>query len=165
MHTDNSQIIRNRVLDIFAEYINQYKFCNSAMKNYLALLVTSILRNPATEIDSSAAIGYLEQQYQQICEYIKQNYQAASLADIADQLHFSKQYVCKIVKSASGKTFQTLLMERRLEMVKEYLRETSLPIETIAELCGLSTAAHLSRCFKNAFSLPPSAYRENNRVN
>lgn len=159
IHTDNSQIIRNRVLDVFAEYINQYKFCNAAMKNYLALLMTSILRNPNTAIDSSVAISHLEQQYRQVLEYLKQNYQTASLDEIAEQLHFSKQYICKIVKSASGKTFQTLLMEIRLQMVADYLRETALPMESIAELCGFSTAAHLSRSFKNAYGMPPSAYR------
>ena len=161
IHTDNSQTIRNRALDIFAEYINQYPFSDTAMKNYLALLMTSILRNPATEIESSVAVSYTEQQYQLICEYLKQNTQTASLTDISERLHYSKQYVCKIVKSISGKTFQTLLMERRLEMVRQYLEETSLPLETVSELCGFSTAAHLSRCFKNAFGVPPSTYRQN----
>ena len=160
MHTDNSQAVRNRVLDIFAEYINQYKFSDSAMKNDLALLMISILRDPATVIDSSVAVSYMEQQFQLVCEYLKLHYQTANLTDISEQLHFSKQYICKIVKSASGKTFQTLLMERRLEMVKEYLQETQLSLETISELCGFSTAAHLSRSFKNAVGMPPSAYRE-----
>ena len=161
MHTANTPVLRNRVLDIFAEHINQEKFNNSAMKNHLALLMTSILRDPSTEIDSSVAIGYMEQQYQLISEYLKQNYQTANLTDIADQLHFSKQYICKIVKTASGKTFQALLMERRLDMVRQYLQETLLSLETISELCGFSTAAHLSRCFKNAYGVPPSVYREN----
>ena len=105
-------------------------------------------RNPNTAIDSSVAISHLEQQYRQLQDYLKRNYQTASLDEIANQLHFSKQYICKIVKSASRKTFQTLLMEIRLQMVADYLRETALPMESIAELCGFSTAAHLSRSFK-----------------
>ena len=159
IHTNNSKTIQNRMLDIFAEYINHDKYSNSAMKNHFALLITSMLRNPETVIDSSKPVDYSLEQYQQIVEYIRQNYQFTNLTDVADHFHFSKQYICKIVKNASGKTFQTLLMEQRLEMVKKYLQDTSLPVETIAELCGFSTSAHLSRTFKNTFQITPSAYR------
>ena len=159
IHTNNSKTIQNRMLDIFVEYINHDKYSNSAMKNYFALLITSLLRDPDTVIDSSKPVDYSLEQYLQISEYIKQNYQFTNLADVAAHFHFSKQYICKIVRNASGKTFQTLLMEQRLEMVKKYLQDTSLPIETIAELCGFSTSAHLSRTFKNTFQITPSAYR------
>lgn len=159
IHTNNSASIRNRVLDIFAEYINQEKFCSSAMKNHLALLMTSILRDPDTQIDSSISVSHIEQRYLLVREYLRHNYQSASLDEIAEELHFSKQYICKIVKTVSGRTFQTLLMEIRLQMATDYLRDTALPIESIAELCGFSTAAHLSRCFKNAHGIPPSVYR------
>lgn len=159
-HTDNSETIQNRMLDIFVEYINHDKYSNSAMKSHLALLITSLLRDPKTNIVSSKPIDYSLEQYQDILEYIKQNYQFTNLTDVAEHFHFSKQYICKIIKNASGQTFQTLLMAQRLSMVKKYLRDTSLPIETIAELCGFSTAAHLSRTFKNAYGMTPSAYRK-----
>ena len=159
IHTSNSEPIQNHMLDIFAEYINHDKYSNSAMKNYFSLLFANILRDPDTIIDSSIPVTYSLEQYQQIVEYIKQNYQFTNLTDVADHFHFSKQYICKIIKKASGTTFQKLLTEQRLEIVKKYLQDTSLPIETIAELCGFSTSAHLSRTFKNTFHITPSAYR------
>ena len=160
IHTDNETSVRDLVLVIFIEYINQKKFSNNAMKNYLALIFTIILRNDSTKISSSAPISQPEQQYLEIIDYLKQNYQTATLTDMANHIHFSKQYICKIVKAASGQTFNTLLMNIRLEMVCQYLTETKLSLEDIAELCGFSASSHLSKVFKNRYGETPSSYRK-----
>lgn len=160
IHTDNEQTVRNLALVIFIEYINQKKFSNNAMKNYLSLIFTSVLRSDSVEIRSSVPISPSEQQYLEIIDYLKQNYQTATLTDVARQIHFSKQYICKIVKAASGQTFNTLLMNIRLEMVCQYLTESKLSLEDIAELCGFSATSHLSKVFKNRYGETPSSYRK-----
>ncbi len=160
IHTQNTSSQKNRILDIFLEYINQNSYSNSAMKNLFSLLMIDILRDSKTEILSSTPIRSGEYLYRDILEYINHNYQTASLKELADSVHFSKQYICKIVKQYSGDTFQNLLIQTRLKMVENYLVDSKLSIETIAELCGFSTAAHLSRCFKNKYGISPTKYRK-----
>lgn len=160
IHTDNDITVRDLALMIFVEYINQKKFSDNAMKNYLSLMFTTILRNDSTKIESSVRISQLEQQYQEIIDYLKRNYQTATLTDVTEQIHFSKQYICKIVKAASGQTFNTLLTNLRLEMVCQYLTESELSLEDIAELCGFSASSHLSKVFKSRFGETPSSYRK-----
>lgn len=163
LHTNGNKNISHFILTMFAEYINQDKFSNNAMRNYLSLLFTAILRDKDTVIDSSVKVTRIDQQYQQVVDYLKQNYQTASLSSAAEYIHFSKQYICKIVKQRTGDTFNHLLMQIRLDMVKLYLLETDLTLDNISFLCGFAAASHMSKVFKNQYGMSPSAYKKERR--
>lgn len=160
IHTGESEMVQTLVLAIFTEYINQDKFSNATMKNMLSLMFALILRNDKTAMDASIKTTRLDQQYQQIIQYLKQNYQTADLSSLSEHIHFSKQYICKIVKEKTGDTFNTLLMNIRLEMVEQYLLESDLTLENIAYLCGFTAPSHLSKVFKNHYGMSPSSYRK-----
>lgn len=160
LHTNNSENITNLVLSIFAEYVNQDKYSNNAMKNYLSLLFATILRDDTISIDSSLKVSRIDRQYEQILNYLKQNYQTASLSSLSEYMHFSKQYLCKIVRDKTGQTFNTLLMGIRLDMVVQFLSETSLSLENISYLCGFTAPSHLSKVFKIQYGISPSLYRK-----
>ncbi len=160
IHTENAPILHQRALDILTEYINQERYCNAAMKNHLALLMTGLLRSPKTRMESPIEPERMRRLYRQIEDYLRHNYAEASLPKAAEYMHFSRQYICKIVKRYSGDTFQNMLTAIRIEKVREYLEGTDLTQERISELCGFQTAAHMSRCFKQAYGMPPSVYRK-----
>lgn len=158
IRSDNNDRIQTLALEMLREYINQEKFCRNAMKHYLCLLFTALYRQNV-QITSSQKVSKTIQHYQQILDYLTQNYQTASLASTADAVHFSKQYVCRIVKEASDMTFNSLLMKTRLDLVCSYLLQSSLSIEKITEICGFSTPSHLSRSFKQHYGMSPSEYK------
>ncbi len=160
VHTGENEMVQTLVLAIFTEYINQDKFSNATMKNMLSLMFALILRNDKTSMDASIKATRLDQQYQQITQYLKQNYQTADLSSLSEHIHFSKQYICKIVKEKTGDTFNTLLINIRLEMVEQYLLESDLTLENISYLCGFTAPSHLSKVFKNHYGMSPSAYRK-----
>ena len=164
MHTDANDTINNLVLSIFAEYINQDEYSNISMRSYLSLLFATILRSPNTKLESSARVTRLDEQFHLIEAYLKKNFQTANLTELSDAIHFSKQYICRIVKEKTGDTFNTLLIRTRLQMVVQYLLETELPLEEIAYLCGFSAASHMSRTFKNEYGMTPSAYRNEKKT-
>ena len=162
--TDGSTAINELVLNIFAEYISQDEYSNVSMRSYLSLLFAAILRSPNTKLVSSAKVTRLDEQFHLIEVYLKKNYQTANLTELADTIHFSKQYICRIVKEKTGDTFNTLLIRIRLDMVVQYLLDTDLPLEEIAYLCGFSAASHMSRTFKNEYGTTPSAYRSEKKA-
>lgn len=164
LHTCNSERVRELVLQIFVEYMNEEKYCSCAMKQYFSLIFISVLRSEDTIIDSSIQISRTERQYEKIIGYLKQNYKTATLTDVAEHIHFSKQYICKIVRLASGRTFNEVLTDIRLDMVRQYLTETKLSLESIAEYCGFCTASHLSKVFKRQYGEVPSNYRKRHRA-
>jgi len=159
IHSDNNDHVRTLVLEMLREYINQEKFCRNAMKHYLCLLFTTLYRQNVL-ITSSQKVSRTIQHYQQVVDYLEQNYQIADLASTADAVHFSKQYVCRIVREASGMTFNSLLMKTRLDLVCSYLLQSNLSIEKITEICGFSTPSHLSRSFKQHYGMSPSEYKK-----
>ena len=161
IHTSNDNNIRKLFLVLFAEYINQDKYCNTVMKNYLSLLFATILRDQSVNIESSVKVSRSDINYQEILDYLSQNYQKADLASTANTIHFSKQYVCRIVKEKTGETFNSLLMNIRLDKAAQYLNETDLTLENIGYLCGFTAASHFSKLFKEHFGCTPSAYRKN----
>lgn len=163
IHSDNNEAVRNLALSILVEYINQEKFSRNAMKHYLCLLFTQLLRENAP-VRSSQNVSRTIQHYQQILEYLTQEYQTADLTSVSEAIHFSKQYVCRIVKEASGQTFQSLLLSIKLEMVCSYLLRSNLSIEKITEVCGFSTPSYLSRSFKKVYGVSPSEYKKANRT-
>ena len=160
IHTANSTAVRDLVLDAFSVYINAPRFTNQILRSYLTLIFAGILGDEETAIDSSLPMSRTQLHYQQIHDYLERNYQTATLDDVAGNIHFSKQYVCRIVKEATGETFNTILMDMRLDIVKRYLEDTDLPLELIAELSGFQAGSHLSRAFKEHFGVTPSAYRK-----
>jgi len=164
IHTDANEAINNLILMIFAEHIRQDEYSNRAMRSYLSLLFATILRSPNTKIESSAKVSHIDELFRLIETYLKKDYQTANLTELSDAIHFSKQYICRIVREKTGDTFNALLIRTRLEMVVQYLLETNLPLEEIAYLCGFSAASHMSRTFKNTYGMTPSAYRNEKRA-
>ncbi|MDY6335031.1 MAG: helix-turn-helix transcriptional regulator [Lachnospiraceae bacterium] len=164
IHTNGNDAVNELVLNIFAEYINQDEYSNFSMHSYLSLLFAAALRSPNTRLDSSSKVTRMDKQFHLIENYLKKNYQTANLTELSDTIHFSKQYICRIVKEKAGETFNSLLIRTRLQMVVQYLLETELPLEEIAYLCGFSAASHMSRTFKNEYGMTPSAYRNKKKT-
>ena len=160
IHTNGNNDIHYLILTIFSEYINRKRYSQTAMKSYLSLLFTTILRDDATLIEAPVKATKTERQYEKILNYLKHYYQTADLSSVSQHFNFSKQYICRIVKDVSGKTFNSLLMEIRLAMVKQYLDDSDLTIDNISSLCGFAAASHLSRAFKEHFGILPSEYRK-----
>lgn len=159
MHTRNTEEIRTLALNLISEYINRQMYADFAMKGYFSLLTTAILREPLTTIETPISIDKGSANFEELLTYLKRNYQTADLSSASNALHFSRQYLCRIVKDATGKTFQTLLTDIRLEMAQSYLKETQLPLADIAEMCGFATPAHFSRTFREKVGCAPSQYR------
>jgi len=77
----------------------------------------------------------------------------ASLANLSPS-RFSALYL-----RFFGKSPLDDLIESRLHRAGSLLGQTSLPIESIAELCGFHSLAHFSRLFRKHRGISPSQYR------
>jgi len=59
-----------------------------------------------------------------------------------------------------GRSFAGFLKDLRLEMAREQLETTDLPIMQIADNVGIRSKSHLSRIFRERFGMLPFNYRE-----
>lgn len=98
---------------------------------------------------------------EQVLEYLRQNYaQDIEFTQIADSYHISSAYLCKIFKDHVGMTPSRYRNEYRINITKELLMKTGLPIKTIAEKAGFADQFYFSKIFKKITGVSPAQFRE-----
>jgi len=66
-------------------------------------------------------------------------------------------------RAAMGRSIHEEIQRTRLERARRLLRETDLPISTLAVSCGFAGPGYLTRVFVQKFGQAPSAYRSQMR--
>nr|MBQ6241877.1 helix-turn-helix domain-containing protein [Lachnospiraceae bacterium] len=138
-----SSLIRNRRL----EYL---------LLNEFFIRLDRLLKTP----ESNSRQSFSRQKMTHtITTYIANNYRDPSLKELADELHLNQNYLCRVIKELTGKTFTELVADLRLDTVKTMLLHSDMPIESIADMVGYSNPAFLYTVFRRKFGVTPSSYR------
>jgi len=87
-----------------------------------------------------------------------------TVEDLVRHLHVSRRWLEKRFKAHMGRTVYAEILRIRLERVQTLLRESSEPIEEIADACGFASASHLGTQFRRHFDTTPAAYRRRVRT-
>jgi AraC-like DNA-binding protein/ligand-binding sensor protein len=82
------------------------------------------------------------------------------LAKVAQAMHVSTFYFCKLFKKATGLTFTEYLSRVRVEKAKHLLLNPHLRISEIAYDVGFQSLTHFNRVFRQVAGQSPSEYRE-----
>lgn len=160
-HTDNRDSIKETVMRIFIEYMWGDKYRNEIIRANFEMLIAYMKRYVTGEVETVQVLSSVDKNYNEILDYLTRNYRDATLDSTAREVHFSKQYVSRIIHQITGSSFSKLVKEIRISKVKEYLKETTLSLENIAELTGFSSTSYLWRTFKELTGNSPSDYRKN----
>lgn len=82
-----------------------------------------------------------------------------TLSDMATRSGMSPRTLNRHFHEQLGIAPGRWLLDRRIASTRALLEETDLPVETIAERVGLSSAVNLRRRFRSAVNTTPAAYR------
>lgn len=100
----------------------------------------------------------------QIVEFVKK-FIAENISEeltrkmLAQNIHFSEDYVARIFKTETGKSISTYVMEQRMEFAKQYLKESNLSISEIAIRVGYNNFSYFSKTFKDYTGKTPNEFR------
>ncbi|MCT9929120.1 helix-turn-helix domain-containing protein [Planotetraspora sp. A-T 1434] len=86
-----------------------------------------------------------------------------TLKDMATWSGMSPRTLSRHFSEQLGVSPGRWLLDRRIAGTRALLEETDLPVETIAQRVGLSSAVNLRRRFHNALNTTPGAYRRSFR--
>ena len=102
----------------------------------------------------------------QAIDYIEKNYSNPFLRveEIANHLHISHVYLCKIFQSIMSTTIIKFLINYRLQKASDLLTNDSAPIKTIAEKVGFHDQMHFSKAFKEKFGIAPSYFKSSSKI-
>jgi AraC-like DNA-binding protein/ligand-binding sensor protein len=85
---------------------------------------------------------------------------AITLDQVANAMHVSTYYFCKMFKKATGLTFTDYLGRVRIEKAKNLLLNPHLRVSEIAYDIGFQSLTHFNRVFKQVAGESPTNYRQ-----
>lgn len=90
--------------------------------------------------------------------------QDITLAELAEKLHYTPNYLSMLFKRETGKGFQEYLADCRLQRAALLLKDPSLRMIEIAQQVGYTNAKAFSIAFRKSYSLTPTEYREQHGI-
>ncbi|MBN2659564.1 MAG: response regulator [Spirochaetales bacterium] len=90
--------------------------------------------------------------------------EAIGVAQIADELHVSPNYLSSQFRKQKGMTLTSYMTDLRLKTATEMLKLPGANIRSISESLGYQSSRHFARIFKEKFDCTPSEYMEKSRV-
>jgi len=81
-------------------------------------------------------------------------------AELARDLGVSQDYLASQFRQRFGMTLQRYLLSRRIEMARNLLLSTDLPIKAIGWECGISDQQYFNKQFRRICGVSPSQFRE-----
>lgn len=94
-------------------------------------------------------------------EYVEEHLnEDLTLSELAGIAGMSKYYFSRLFKQSEGIPPYEYVLERRVEVGKELLRDTDLSLVQIALKTGFSSQSHFGKIFRRQVGVTPAAYRE-----
>lgn len=93
--------------------------------------------------------------------YIRINYNRPITTQwIARAVGYNPDYLGRIYRRVYGCTLTEAVHRRRVNVACEYLLDTSMTIEQIAQVCGFSDPDYFRRVFRRYVGISPGTYRD-----
>ena len=92
--------------------------------------------------------------------YIKNNlHKKITLAALSMSLHCSTVTLTEHFRKEFGITIMQYVLNKRMELAKELLRDTELTVKEISYRCGFNDVEYFSRCFRDNCGNSPARWR------
>lgn len=78
-----------------------------------------------------------------------------SREEIADHLHLNSAYLSRLFKKETGSSLSDYILLRRMELAKQWLLTSDLPISAIAQSLGYTNFSHFAKMFKKVHGANP----------
>ena len=101
-----------------------------------------------------------------VAEYLGEHcWEAVSLEQLAKDLRYSKNYLCKVFRNAAGCTISEYANFLRIRKAYDLLCYTDQKLSEISLNCGFASIHYFSRVFRKYVGMPPSQVRDHDRNN
>lgn len=92
-----------------------------------------------------------------IKQFIHENYaEEITIADLAEKVYISKNYLSQIFKNATGETINNYIVKVKMEKARGLLLERKLKIYEVAYRVGYKNIPYFSTTFKKHFGITPA---------
>lgn len=157
-HDTNHKDFRNIMVRMIDEYTYMQPRHEIAVKAYIINLLIYLFRLSSKKVrtrtpdNKNHVIGHMY-------NYAHKNiHRKISLGEVAELLHMSPQYICKVFKDNVGMTFVEYCNHIRVEKIKDWLENTDRPLYIIYSDFEFSHR-YLNRIFKEQTGYSMKEYK------
>ncbi len=93
---------------------------------------------------------------------LKHLHRKISVAQLAGQCFLGESQFHHLFKQQTGITPHQFVLDRRLKVARELIKESELSLSQIADSCGFASQSGLTSAFTRSFGMPPSEFRRRN---
>ena len=152
--------MQNLFEDLFCEYLDPGALSQELAENHMRIFFTFLVRSTSgSVIKSSSRADMLA-----ILSFIEEHCEHCSLSDLSREFHFHPKYLGNLIRSGTGRTFQSILEEFRLRKAAHLFEVTDLTVRDVAEQCGYSNITFFYRHFEARYGMLPAEYRRERRM-
>lgn len=134
-----------------------------AIRGYTCLLMSHLVKNYTVRVlNENMHSNYFKKlnMINSAIKHISENYdKALTTSSLAEKVHLSEGYFCKVFKEITGKSAIEYLNQVRVDKAEKMLKKTHLPVTEIAFCCGFGDANYFSRTFKKFKGVTPQSIR------
>lgn len=128
--------------------------------NDLISLIDYVVQN-RTEISAEEIAGGITERIKNyIDRHLEQNIRKEDLVEL---VHMDADYITRCFKRDMGMPVKTYIITRKMEMARELLLTTNLPVTHIAMRLGYVSLSHFSTTYRKQFGVSPQEERENRK--
>lgn len=135
------------------------------IKNYLEMLMIDIMRT-LTEKETGNTVFLQDAEInnklaEEIIKILKDNvYQRLSVDDISKKINYSKAYIFRQFKAATGKSIMDYYISLKIKTAQDLLLVDNVSIKEISEKLAFDTPNYFSKTFKKITGETPSEYKK-----
>ena len=148
--------IRNLVENLLFTLLEPTAYKREVQQVTMGLLFMQLMNHTAKlEVESNEQNAIVS-----VLRYIEEHYQNGSLTEIAARLHYDLHFLSRLIKENTGKTYTTLLQEKRLSQAAWLLENTERNVDEIAVSVGYENISYFHRLFYARYGVTPKKYRD-----
>lgn len=156
-HGNTNDRIPHIFEDILCEYLDPTPYGETLLESYLQILFIEMLScelEYSDVVHTRPSILILE-----LLEYIDSNYMDISLDKLSQKFGYNSKYLSRLIKESTGKNFKNYVLDRRIQLARTFLINSSASIHNVMLQCGFSNETYFYKKFKEYYKMSPSEYR------
>jgi len=168
-------LIHNIIMQIYSVYkIEKSDLKDNDIYNYIEELDTEseiedwmlYILDKCINLIKSSSIYDNKDLIDKVIDYINDHYmENINLNTIAEYVYLTPGYLSKVFKSFTKETFNSYVINVRMNKVAELLTNSDMNVTEISEKVGYNSVRSLIKTFKSYFNCTPTEYRKRTAVN
>ena len=160
VYRTKDDVIVNNIINSFIYLIVEEKTDSSLSITLLHVLFELLQEMEERMLYPAKFIGKDELFRNKVLEEINKNYMKITLKDLSKLLGLTNEYLSRKINKVFGKNFSQVLLEERMNIAEEYVRNTTINITEVASLVGYENKSFFYKEFKNFYGSTPMKYRQ-----